>query len=192
IGDLGCFSFYPTKNLGAYGDGGMVTTNDDDLADRLRLLRVYGWRERDHSVIKGINSRLDELQAAMLRVKLRHLEAWNTQRRRLAAIYTEALQNTALTLPCEPDGTQSAYHLYVVRSPQRDALRAHLKAHGVETLVHYPTPIHLQEAYSDMKHGIGSFPNAERLAREILSLPLYPELDEQMIGHVTDAINAFH
>jgi len=191
LGDVGCFSFYPTKNLGAYGDGGFITTNDDALAERLRLLRTYGWRERDHSVIKGLNSRLDELQAAVLRVKLGHLDAWNAQRRNLAALYSESLCDSGVSIPAEPPGVQSVYHLYVIATPRRDALRAHLKARGIETLVHYPAPIHLQEAYAGMGHAAGSFPNAERLAREVLSLPLYPEMDEQVVGTIAAAINEF-
>jgi dTDP-4-amino-4,6-dideoxygalactose transaminase len=190
MGDLGCFSFYPTKNLGAYGDGGLVTTNDDALLDRLRLLRQYGWRERDRSVLKGLNSRLDEMQAAMLRVKLRHLDGWNARRRQLAVRYAEALQDTPLDLPFEPNGVQSVYHLYVVRSRERDLLRAYLKAEGIETLIHYPIPVHLQEAYTDLGNS-GAFPNAERLAREIFSLPLYPEMDDAVVDKVAAAIKQF-
>jgi dTDP-4-amino-4,6-dideoxygalactose transaminase len=191
IGDLGCFSFYPTKNLGAYGDGGFITTNDPALAERLRLLRVYGWRERDHSVIKGLNSRLDELQAAVLRVKLKHLDEWNARRRHLAALYSETLCESGVYLPVEPPGVQSVYHLYVIATPARDALRAHLKARGFETLVHYPAPIHLQEAYTGLGHGTGSFPNAERLAREALSLPLYPEMDERVVETIAQTVKEF-
>jgi dTDP-4-amino-4,6-dideoxygalactose transaminase len=191
LGDLGCFSFYPTKNLGAYGDGGLVTTNDDALADRLRLLRQYGWRERDKSVLKGLNSRVDELQAAMLRVKLRHLDDWNERRRQRAARYTEALQDTTLDLPFEPDDTWSVYHLYVVRSRARDTLQAYLKAEGIETLIHYPVPAHLQEAYAELGRGPGSFPNAERLAHEIFSLPLYPEMDDAVVAQIAAAIKGF-
>jgi dTDP-4-amino-4,6-dideoxygalactose transaminase len=191
LGDLASFSFYPTKNLGAYGDGGFITTSDDALAERLRLLRTYGWRERDHSVIKGLNSRLDELQAAVLRVKLRHLDAWNAQRRNLAALYAESLCDSGVSIPVEPPGVQSVYHLYVISTPGRDALRAHLKGRGIETLVHYALPIHLQEAYAGMGHGVGSFPNAERLARKVLSLPLYPEMDERVVEFVAAAIKEF-
>ena len=191
LGDLGCFSFYPTKNLGAYGDGGFITTNDDTLAERLRLLRTYGWRERDHSVIKGLNSRLDELQAAVLRVKLNHLDSWTAQRRHLAALYSESLHDSGVSIPVEPSGVQPVYHLYVIATPLRDALRAHLKARGIEALVHYPTPIHLQEAYAGMGCAAGSFPNAERLAVEVLSLPLYPEMDEQVVVTVAAAVNEF-
>ncbi|MBI5877346.1 MAG: DegT/DnrJ/EryC1/StrS family aminotransferase [Chloroflexi bacterium] len=188
IGDLGCFSFYPTKNLGAYGDGGLITTNDDALADRLRLLRQYGWRTRDHSVLRGLNSRLDEMQAAILRVKLRHLDAWNARRRALAAAYDRALPDT-IVKPPRPAGREAVYHLYVIESPQRDALRAHLKARGIETLIHYPIPAHQQEAYTDMDWG--AFPVSEQLAGRIFSLPLYPEMDEAVIGQVAEAIRAF-
>jgi dTDP-4-amino-4,6-dideoxygalactose transaminase len=191
LGDLGCFSFYPTKNIGAYGDGGLVTTNDDALAERLRLLRQYGWRERDKSVLKGLNSRLDEIQAAMLRVKLRHLDDWNERRRQLAARYTEALRHTRLGLPFEPNDMQPVYHLYVVRSRDRDTLRTHLKAEGIETLIHYPLPAHLQEAYADLGRGPGSYPNAESLAHEILSLPLYPEMDDAVVEQIAAAIKGF-
>ena len=191
LGDLGSFSFYPTKNLGAYGDGGFITTNDDALAERLRLLRTYGWGERDYSVIKGLNSRLDELQASVLRVKLRYLDAWNARRRKLAALYCESLCDSGVSIPSEPPGIQSVYHLYVISTPGRDALRAHLKARGVETLVHYPAPIHLQEAYAGMGYAAGSFPIAERLAREVLSLPLYPEMDERVVGTTAAAIKEF-
>ncbi len=191
IGDLGCFSFYPTKNLGAYGDGGFITTNDDELAERVRLLRTYGWRERDHSIMRGFNSRLDEMQAAILRVKLRHLDEWNVRRRALAAIYVRELQDSELTLSCVPVYALPVYHLFVVRSARRDALRAHLKQRGIETLVHYPVPIHLQDAYRDMNHQIGAFPNAERLASEIVSLPLFPEMDASVIPQIAEGIREF-
>src|SRR5262249_10915704 len=136
-------------------------------------------------------SRLDEMQAAMLRVKLRHLDDWNEQRRQLATRYTEALQDTTLDLPCVPDDTQPVYHLYVVRSRDRGTLRAYLKAEGVETLIHYPVPVHLQEAYTGLGRGPGSFPNSERLAHEILSLPLYPEMDGAVVEQVTAAVKGF-
>ena len=192
LGDLGCCSFYPTKNLGAYGDGGFITTTDDALADRLRLLRTYGWRERDKSVIKGLNSRLDELQAAVLRVKLRHLDAWTARRRQLAARYSAALSGSGVNLPFEKSGLQPVYHLYVIATPERDALRAHLKERGIETLVHYPVPIHLQEAYAGMGCAAGSFPNAECLARQILSLPLYPEMDDDTVDTVAAVIRDYY
>jgi dTDP-4-amino-4,6-dideoxygalactose transaminase len=153
----------------------------------LNLLRQYGWRTRDHSVIRGINSRLDEMQAAVLRVKLRHLDTWNTRRRALADAYDRALPDS-ITKPPRPAGREPVYHLYVIESPQRDALRAHLKAAGIETLVHYPVPAHKQEAYADM--GWGAFPVSERLAETIVSLPLYPEMDEGVVAQVAETIAA--
>ncbi|MSQ26594.1 MAG: DegT/DnrJ/EryC1/StrS family aminotransferase [Dehalococcoidia bacterium] len=191
-GDIGCFSFYPTKNLGGVGDGGMVTTNDPALAERLRLLRTYGWAERDRSVLKGMNSRLDELQAAILRVKLRHLDEWTARRRALAARYTEALCGLASVRPPEAavDGGH-VYHLYVVRSPQRDRLRDFLAQRDIGSLVHYPHPIHLQEPYRELGHGPGSFPQAEQAAVEILSLPLHPWLTDDQADEVIAALREF-
>lgn len=189
FGHAAAFSFYPTKNLGALGDGGMLVTNDADVAARARLLRQYGWRERYQSDIKGTNSRLDELQAALLRVKLRHLDAWNAARRARAALYDKLL-DARVALPRETSASQSVYHLYVIRSDERDALAAHLKAKGIGTAIHYPTPIHLQPAYRELGE-LGSFPVAEQAAREILSLPLYPELELAELEAVAQAINAF-
>ena len=188
-GDIAAFSFYPTKNLGAYGDGGAIITNDATLAERVNLLRQYGWRERYASDIKGMNSRLDELQAAILRVKLRHLDAWNTARRERAALYTELIRT--VTPPREMPYGQSVYHLYVVQSPKRDALIAHLKARGIGTAIHYPQMIHRQAAYTNLGYGAGSLPVAEKLEREILSLPLYPELLLDDVRAVANAVNEF-
>lgn len=198
-GHMAAFSFYPTKNLGAYGDGGMVTTNDPELAERVRLLRQYGWRERYVSHVKGTNSRLDELQAAVLRVKLRYLEEWNERRRWLAHLYTERLAGLAVSAvegggvitPYEPDDTKHVYHLYVVRHPRRDELRAFLHERGIGSLVHYPVPVHLQPAYRDLGYQAGDFLCAEAAAREVLSLPLYPELREKEVATVADAVRAF-
>jgi dTDP-4-amino-4,6-dideoxygalactose transaminase len=177
FGHVGCFSFYPTKNLGAYGDGGMVVTNDAALARKLRLLREYGWQERYVSSQRGgTNSRLDELQAAILRVKLRHLEEWTAARRALAAHYGALLAYSGVSAPAEAVNVRHVYHLYVIRSLQRDALQAYLRGHGVATSIHYPTPVHLQPGYADLARGSGSFPVCERLAEEILSLPMFPEL----------------
>ncbi len=189
FGDIAAFSFYPTKNLGAYGDGGAILTNDDELAERVRLVRQYGWRERYASAIKGINSRLDELQAAILRVKLKHLDDWNAARRERAALYTEWLHG--VTAPCEMAYGKPVYHLYVVRSARRDELAAHLKTCGIGTGIHYPIPIHAQPAYADLGYQAGVFPIAEQAAREILSLPLYPELAPEDVRTVVDAMNAF-
>lgn len=194
LGHAGAFSFYPTKNLGAYGDGGAVVTNEAQVAHTIRLLRNYGWAEgrRYYSALKGVNSRLDELQAAILRVKLRHLDAWNERRRAIAARYAGALAGLPdLVLPREQPGAYHVYHLYVVRTPHRDALQQHLRARGVGTQVHYPVPVHLQEAYQDLGYRPGSLPETERAAAEILSLPLYPELTDAQIEHVCASVREF-
>ena len=193
IGDIGCFSFYPTKNLGGYGDGGMVTTNDDALAERLKLLRTYGWAERDRSVLRGMNSRLDEVQAAVLRVKLRHLDGWNQQRRDMAAHYTELLGGVrGITAPAEAPNGCHVYHLYVARAQEREHLRQYLTEQDIGTLVHYPIPIHRQQAYLDLGYAAGSLPRAERAAQEILSLPLYPLMDMNQVDLVCRAIRQFY
>jgi len=189
-GDVSCFSFYPTKNLGALGDGGLVATSDPAIADNLNLLRQYGWRERYVSEIAGWNTRLDELQAAILRVKLRHLDEDNDKRRKLAAIYAEQLAGV-VTLPVEPANTRHVYHLYVIRHPQRDALMQFLRERGIGTAIHYPVPIHLQPAYRGRLGDAGSLPKTERAAREIVSLPMYPELSEKDVGTVAQAIREF-
>jgi dTDP-4-amino-4,6-dideoxygalactose transaminase len=188
-GDIAAYSFYPTKNLGAYGDGGAIVTNDAALADRVNLLRQYGWRERYASDIKGLNSRLDELQAAILRVKLRHLDAWNAARRARAVLYTELLR--AVTLPREMAYGQVVYHLYVVQTPKRDALIARLKARGIGTAIQYPLAIHQQAAYANLGYRDADLPVASRLAREIVSLPLYPELSLDDVRAVANAVNEF-
>jgi dTDP-4-amino-4,6-dideoxygalactose transaminase len=189
--DLGCFSFYPTKNLGAFDDAGMVVTNDDRLAHRLKLLRNYGEGSKYQASIEGFNSRLGELQAAILRVSLEHLDEWNTRRRDLARLYDELLASTPLTIPVEVPPARHSYHLYVVRHPRRDALRQHLEERGIGTRVHYPVPIHLQEAYRDLGYIPGDFPHAEQAAREIFSLPLYPELSEAEVHQVSDEVREF-
>jgi dTDP-4-amino-4,6-dideoxygalactose transaminase len=189
MGAAASFSFYPTKNLGALGDGGMVVTNDDAVADHARLLRQYGWRERYISEIKGMNTRLDELQAALLRVKLKHLDAWTQARRERAALYDELLSSN-ITTPTQASYGESVYHLYVIQSQRRDALMAHLKAKGIGTSIQYPVPIHLQQAYRDVAPA-GSLPVAEKLATEILSLPMYPELTLDEVREVAEAVSAF-
>jgi dTDP-4-amino-4,6-dideoxygalactose transaminase len=188
LGHLSAFSFYPTKNLGAYGDGGAVLTNDSALANRVRLLRQYGWRENRISEQKGMNARLDEMQAAILRVKLRHLEKWNDRRRELAVLYNSLLADT-LTLPIEPPETRHVYHQFVVRHPQRDALRIYLLEHGVHTQIHYPVPIHLQPAYRELAYN--PLPVTESAANQILSLPLYPELQNEDVKRVCQVIQMF-
>lgn len=188
IGTLGCFSFYPTKNLGAIGDAGMVVTSDDRLAERLRLLRQYGWSERYVSSAKGTNSRLDELQAAILRVKLPYLDSWNERRLRLARLYDEMLTGSVVEPPTPGGHGQRVYHLYVVGCEQRDELRAYLHALGIETAIHYPIPVHLQPAYADLVQPLDALPVTESLQSRILSLPLYPELTEEEVITVATAI----
>lgn len=187
LGDIAAFSFYPGKNLGAYGDGGAVTTADADLAERVRLLRNYGQRVKYEHVCKGGNSRLDTLQAAILRVKLRRLEAWNEARRRAAARYDALLADTGLGLPRVAPWARHVYHLYVVQTPERARLQAALDAAGVAHGMHYPVPVHLQPAFADLGQGPGSFPVSEALAPRILSLPMFPELTEEQIGRVAAA-----
>jgi dTDP-4-amino-4,6-dideoxygalactose transaminase len=191
VGLFGCFSFYPTKNLAGYGDGGMVVTSSADHAERLRLLRNYGERDRFAHHLRGFNCRLDELQAAVLRVKLRHLDGWNGDRRRLAHRYKTGLEGTGVAVPVERQGGMHVYCSYVIRHPARDRLREWLAERGIGTSVQYPWPIHLQPAYRDLGVGPGSFPAAERAAAEVVSLPIFPELDEDAIDAVCDAIRAF-
>lgn len=187
FGDMAAFSFYPTKNLGALGDGGAVATNNGDLAGRARLLREYGWRERYISALPGLNSRLDTLQAAILRVKLRYLDAENERRRALARLYTELLQESGLRLPVERGDVRHVYHQYVVRTPRRDALQAHLRERGIGTLIHYPVPVHLQPAYAGRLPCPGGLPASEAAGREVLSLPMFAELSEEQVRAVAAA-----
>jgi dTDP-4-amino-4,6-dideoxygalactose transaminase len=190
-GDIACFSFYPTKNLGAIGDGGFVATDDQQLAENVRLLREYGWRERYVSDMAGWNTRLDELQAAILRVKLRTLDADNARRRHLATLYDELLTASSVTVPTEMFYGEHVYHLYVVRSAQRDELQAFLKERGIVTLIHYPMPIHLQPAYRGRLGDAGSLPETERAVQQVLSLPMFPELSEVEVRQVAEAIREF-
>jgi dTDP-4-amino-4,6-dideoxygalactose transaminase len=187
-GDAGCFSFYPTKNLGAQGDAGAVVTNDAELAERVRRLRNYGEKTKYENCSHGVNSRLDELQAAVLLVKLVHLERWIFERRARAALYDDWLAGTDLRLPTEDRRARHSYHLYVVRSKDRDHLRGRLQTLDVGTAIHYPKPVHLQEAYRALGHEPGDLPGAEQAAREVLSLPLYPELAESEARRVAHAI----
>jgi dTDP-4-amino-4,6-dideoxygalactose transaminase len=187
IGDATAWSFYPTKNLGAMGDGGAVTTNDDSTAEALRALRNYGATSKYVNDRKGVNSRLDEIQAAMLRVKLQHLEGWMGRRERIANLYAAELASTGLRLPGPPPHGRHAWHLYVVRHPRRDDLQRELEARGIGTLIHYPIPPHLQRAYASMGCGPGTFPISEAMHREVLSLPLAPYLEDAEIGAVVEA-----
>ena len=189
-GDIAAFSFYSTKNLGAIGDGGMVVTNDPAFADQARLLREYGWRERYLSQVPGLNSRLDELQAAILRVKLRYLDEENRKRQALAHAYDELLSSTVM-VPEIPLHSSHVYHQYVIRHKQRDALREFLQSRGMGTLVHYPVPIHLQQAYRNRLRCGSSMINTETIAKEVLSLPIYPEFEPDNVRQVAEAIVAF-
>lgn len=187
-GDIACFSFYPTKNLGAIGDGGAVVTNDPALAEKVRCLREYGWNsERYVSDVGGWNSRLDELQAAILRVKLQFLDEDNERRREIAALYDGLLRGSDLILPQRRAGATHVFHLYVVRSTERDELLERLRDEGIGASIHYPVPVHLQPAYAGRFGEAGSLPNTERIAKEILSLPIYPELSEAEIRKVAEA-----
>jgi dTDP-4-amino-4,6-dideoxygalactose transaminase len=189
IGDIAAFSLYPTKNLGALGDGGIVVTDDDGLAERLRALREYGWRARYVSDLPGMNSRLDELQAAILRVKLVALDADNERRASVADRYDEALAGLPLTLPARAPGASHVFHQYVLRSPRRDALRAALGARGIGTNVHYPVPVHRQPAYEGrVVLGPSGLAESERAAREVLSLPMFPQLADEQVARVIAAV----
>jgi len=187
LGGLGALSFYPTKNLGALGDGGALVAADAELAARLRQLRNGGQRDRYRHETFGLNSRLDEMQAAILRVGLRHLQGWTKRRRTIAAAYWAGLAGTALVLPVVEPWAEAVAHLYVVRHPRRDALAEALKARGVGTLIHYPIPLHLQPALAALGGRVGDFPVAEQAAREVLSLPLYPGLRDDQVGTVIAA-----
>lgn len=190
LGQLGAFSFYPTKNLGAFGDGGMIVTSDPDLYKRLTLLRQYGWEQRYISKIPGENSRLDTLQAALLRQKLQHLDENNLRRNRLAQLYTRGLTNQ-VKVPQQNPGSTHVYHLYVIRTPAREALRLFLQEKGIMTAIHYPQPIHLQPAYLNRIKISGKLTATEAIYPEILSLPLYPQLDETSVLKVIKEINSF-
>jgi dTDP-4-amino-4,6-dideoxygalactose transaminase len=196
MGDLGCFSFFPTKNLGGFGDGGMIIARDGDLARRLRRLRVHGSEERYYHKEIGCNSRLDELQAAVLRVKLHYLEKWNSARRERAKRYHQLFTNAALLsclkLPEVAPGNSHVFHQYVIRTQQRDKLRHYLKEKGVDTEIYYPVPLHLQACYQDLGHREGDFPESERLAKEALALPIYPELTDHQQSYVVEQIESFY
>jgi len=189
LGDAGAHSFFPTKNIGAFGDGGAVTTDDDRLADRLRALRNYGSRVKYVNIERGVNSRLDELQAAFLRVKLRHLDRWNEQRRAVAAHYDDRLAGIAgLGLPRAPQWAEPVWHLYVVRTDRRAELIKALDAAGIGSLIHYPIPPHLQQAYADLGQGRGAFPLAESLAETVLSLPMGPHMTAETVDQVAATV----
>ena len=189
-GDAVTWSFYPGKNLGALGDAGAVTTDDPVLAERIRTLGNYGSREKYVNSVRGVNSRLDPLQAAVLNVKLAHLDAWNARRKRIAAFYLDKLAGTGLALPHVPNWADPAWHLFVVQSDDRDAFAASLAGQGVQTVIHYPIPPHRQEAYADLGLGEGSQPVAERLASRVLSLPIGPHMTPEQAERVVAAVQA--
>ncbi|HYP25693.1 MAG TPA: DegT/DnrJ/EryC1/StrS family aminotransferase [Blastocatellia bacterium] len=191
FGGMGCFSFYPSKNLGAFGDAGAVVTDDDELALKLKRLRNYGEERRYHHSSKGFNSRLDEIQAAILRVKLPELDRWNARRREIASFYDREIMNPQVRKPVELGYGHHNYHLYVIRCARRDELQRHLADAGVSTLIHYPVPFHLQEAYRDLNKKPGDYPAAESCANEVLSLPIFPELSDEEARYVAECVNGF-
>lgn len=191
LGDAAAFSFYPGKNLGAYGDGGAVTTNDADIAEKIHLLRNIGQKVKYYHEVKGFNNRLDTIQAAVLRVKLPHLNDWNASRRRAAAKYAELLADLSLVTPATADYAEHIFHLYVIRMADRDALMEELKGKGIASGLHYPIPIHLQPAYAELGYRRGDFPVTEAYAEEIVSLPIFPELDDEKVAYVAEAVRAF-
>ena len=191
LGDAAGWSFYPTKNLGAYGDAGAITTDDDELADEVRLLRNYGSKEKYYNEVKGINSRLDELHAALLRVRLKYLDEWNARRDRLARTYLEELRETDLLLPAVAEGAEPVWHLFVIRSRRRDELQQFLKSAGINTLVHYPVAPHLQKAYREKGLGEGTYPITEAIHREVLSLPMGPHLSCEDTARVVEAVKNY-
>jgi dTDP-4-amino-4,6-dideoxygalactose transaminase len=190
IGDQGCFSFYPGKNLGACGEGGAVVTNDPDVAHTLRMLRDWGAERKYHHVLKGFNYRMEALQGAILRVKLRHLEGWTEARRSRAARYDDLLKGCGVDTPAALAHNRHVYHVYAVCHPQRNDLQQILNARGVQTGIHYPIPVHLQPAYADLGYRAGSFPHAERAAAEVLSLPMFPELTVDQLKAIGVAVRA--
>ncbi len=189
LGLLSCFSYYPSKNLGAYGDGGMILTDDPDIAGKIRMLRNYGQREKYNHLMLGTNSRLDELQAAILRVKLRHLEDWIEARRKLAEEYRRSLDGVdGVIYPIERDYARHVFYLYVIRQKRRDRIADVLKKAGIETGIHYPIPIHQQKAFADISIGITDLKNTEEVSRELLSLPMYPEIPVEGVQRIADLI----
>ncbi len=194
LADGAGFSFYPGKNLGAYGDAGAVVTNDPEVAEKVRLLRNIGQKVKYHHEVKGFNHRMDTMQAAILQVKLPHLDDWNASRRRAAATYARELADFPMVTPVVPEWAEPVFHLYVVRvdKDNREAMQAYLQEAGVATGLHYPVPIHLQEAYSELDYEAGDFPITEAYAETILSLPIFPELTDEQIAYVAQTLDAFY
>jgi len=190
-GDLGCFSFYPTKNLGAYGDGGMVVTKDEKFKDKLLLLRNYGQGKKYYHNHFGVNSRLDEIQAAILRVKLKHLDEWNALRRDIAAKYSTGINSKYVNCPDEIEDYYHIYHLYVIRTSQRGKLQEWLLDNDIHTQIHYPIPVHLQKCYTQLFRNKVNLPVTEKVADEVLSLPLFPEMEDAQINYIINTLNSF-
>lgn len=188
IGTIGCFSFFPSKNLGCFGDGGMVVTNDAELAKRLRAIGAHGSRVKYYNEMLGFNSRLDTLQAAILRVKLPHLAAWNEGRRAAASMYAEVLAGTGVVIPQDSKTGLHVYHQYTIRHPERDRIKDHLLANGIACAVYYPVPLHEQGMYSHLGYEKGSLPHTEAAAADVLSLPMYPELTREIVEHIGKAV----
>lgn len=191
MGEVGCLSFFPTKNLGAYGDGGMVVTNDDALAEHMRMLRAHGWKKKYYSEMVGYNSRLDAMQAAILQVKFPHLDEWNEKRRELSKRYNEHLAPLGIVIPIEREWAKHVYHLYIIRSAKREALQTFLKEKGIASEVYYPLPPHLSVPCRKYGYKEGDFPHAEKAAKETLALPLYPELTLEQQDQVIAAVKEF-
>lgn len=191
LGHMGCFSFYPTKNLSCYGDGGMITTDSDEFADRLRALRVHGGKRKYYYDFVGVNARLDALQAAVLRAKVKYLPGWNERRREIARFYDERLKDANVVTPYVAPHCVHVYHQYVIRSLNRDALQSFLKERGVDTMVYYPVPLHLQNCFASLGYKEGDLPESERAAREVLALPIFPEMTQEEMAYVADTICEF-
>jgi dTDP-4-amino-4,6-dideoxygalactose transaminase len=192
LGHIGCFSFYPTKNLGAFGDAGIITTSDEDIYKKLLLLRDYGRTSRYEHRIKGYNSRLDEVQATLLRIKLHFLDGWNDRRNLIAGQYRKRLAKLPLTLPAIKKGVKHVYHQFVIKTGGRDSLQNFLSNKGVISLIHYPIPIHLQKCYSELNYKEGDFPVAEKCAEKVISLPIYPELSRKDIDSICNFVTEFY
>jgi len=188
LGDLGCLSFFPSKNLGAYGDAGMVTTDDDKLAELVTMLRTHGWKKKYFPEMLGYNSRLDEMQAAILRVKLKHVDAWNTRRREIVEVYNARLGAAGIAIPTAAPERTHVYHLYIIRSKKRELLKEQLKERGIASEVYYPQPLHLSAPCRELGWVEGTLPVAEQAARETLALPLYPEMTDEQINSVITAV----
>ena len=191
LGDASGFSFYPGKNLGAFGDAGAVVTNDRELADKIRAIGNYGSNEKYSNIYKGINSRLDELQAAFLRVKLRNLHEWNAERKKIAQKYIKGINNSKIILPIENEYNEHVWHLFVVRAINREEFKTYLYDNGIETVTHYPIPIHSQLAYKDLQLEYGELPIAEKISNEVISLPMWYGMKDEEIQYVIDIVNKY-